>query len=68
MASQTSRPPVSTWNPSTFDRRSATRLVPPPCPQCAGSVRVVSRTDYVLYLRCQCAYLWSTPKPGGYRL
>jgi hypothetical protein len=38
----------------------------PPCPDCGCAlVRVLTRTDYVLYVRCPaCLTLWSVPKPG----
>ena len=30
-----------------------------------GKTAVVTRTDYVLYLRCPtCSQVWSVPKPG----
>ena len=46
--------------------RRIQRFAPPPCPECKGrGVRVMSRTPYVLYVRCeQCLHLWSVPKPG----
>ena len=45
--------------------RRAQRYVPPPCEQCGRPhVKVVSRTPYVLYLRCfACAHVWSVTKP-----
>lgn len=45
--------------------RRARRYVPPPCEHCAkAQVKVVSRTPYVLYLRCfACAHVWSVTKP-----
>jgi flavoprotein len=49
-----------------FDRRKE-RLRLPPCQTCrtAVPVAVVSRTDYVLYLRCSgCGGVRSVPKPG----
>jgi hypothetical protein len=42
------------------------RLAVPPCTSC-GSDRtaVVSRTPYVVYLRCSyCGDVWSLPMPG----
>ena len=46
------------------ERRQA-RFSPPPCPKCAAKTAVVTRTDYVLYVRCTaCAYVWSVPKPA----
>jgi hypothetical protein len=50
--------------PIAVERRTR-RLSIPPCPNCAAPPRVVSRTDYVLYVRCaQCAYVWCIEKPG----
>jgi formate dehydrogenase maturation protein FdhE len=49
-----------------LDRRSAVRLIPPPCPECGSEapVAVFSRTDYVLYLRCAaCGHVWNMLKP-----
>jgi predicted nucleic-acid-binding Zn-ribbon protein len=48
-----------------FDRRLQ-RLTVPPCKRCgSASTGVATRTDYVLYVRCQtCGYVWSLPKPG----
>jgi uncharacterized Zn finger protein len=45
--------------------RRARRYVPPPCEKCSkAQVKVVSRTPYVLYLRCfACAHVWSVTKP-----
>jgi len=48
------------------ERRSATaRLLIPPCGQCQRpTVRVVVRTEYVLYLRCSsCGHVWNVPNP-----
>jgi hypothetical protein len=63
--------------PHVLDRRSGARLIPPPCPECGNQdrygqyghgpqpVMVVSRTDYIVYLRCAaCGHVWSTPKPN----
>jgi hypothetical protein len=50
--------------PIAVERRTR-RLSIPPCSQCAAPPRVVSRTDYVIYVRCgQCAHVWSIEKPG----
>jgi uncharacterized Zn finger protein len=49
------------------DRRNK-RLTLPPCSQCetAEKIKVVVRTDYVLYLRCHgCGNFWSVRKPAG---
>jgi hypothetical protein len=56
--------------PPRPERRVA-RFTVPDCPHCVeqereGHVDVVSRTPYVLYLRCRtCAAVWSVPKPGA---
>jgi uncharacterized Zn finger protein len=45
--------------------RRTRRLAIPPCPYCAVPPRVVSRTDYVIYVRCErCAHVWSIDKPA----
>ena len=38
----------------------------PRCPRCESQdARVMSRTDYVVYVQCDgCHLLWSVPKPG----
>jgi hypothetical protein len=51
-----------------FERRHA-RMTLPTCPTCSGPSRVVSRTDYVLYVRCDpCLQVWSVPKAGREQL
>jgi hypothetical protein len=47
------------------DRRSQ-RISVTACETCGATrVAIVSRTDYVLYLRCpDCCQVWSLPKPG----
>lgn len=52
-------------NRQLHDRRYE-RLDLPPCPECqATEARVMSRTNYVVYVQCaQCHLLWSVPKPG----
>jgi len=42
------------------------RLVPAPCSACGrNELRVMLRTDYVVYFRCEhCMKMWSVPKPG----
>ena len=42
------------------------RLVPAPCAACGrDKLRVMLRTDYVVYFRCEhCAQVWSVAKPG----
>lgn len=56
--------PLSPPDPLADRRRQ--RLELPPCPECSSDdVRVMTRTDYVVYIRCeQCLHLWSVPKPG----
>ena len=46
--------------------RRGNRLVPAPCSACGGDeLRVMLRTDYVVYFRCDhCAKVWSVAKPG----
>jgi len=49
-----------------LDRRNPRgRFVVPPCQHCQQATgAVVSRTPYVLYLRCHsCGHVWSVPKP-----
>ena len=46
--------------------RRGNRLVPAPCSACGrDELRVMLRTDYVVYFRCDhCANVWSIAKPG----
>ena len=46
--------------------RRGNRLVPTPCTACGrDELRVMLRTDYVVYFRCEhCAQVWSVAKPG----
>ena len=46
--------------------RRGNRLVPAPCAACGrDDLRVMLRTDYVVYFRCDsCAQVWSVAKPG----
>ena len=48
-----------------FERRG-NRLVPAPCSACGREeLRVMLRTDYVVYFRCEhCSQVWSVAKPG----
>lgn len=49
------------------ERRNRPRALPS-CEQCGKSdkVRVATRVDYFLYLRCEeCRCVWSVPKPGA---
>ena len=47
------------------DRR-LNRLAPGPCSRCGrDDLRVMLRTDYVVYFRCEhCLQMWSVAKPG----
>ena len=47
------------------DRR-VNRLAPAPCSRCGrDDLRVMLRTDYVVYFRCEhCLQMWSVAKPG----
>jgi hypothetical protein len=49
-----------------FHQRRAERVALAPCRCCGGpDTAVVSRTDYVLYIRCaNCWEVWSVSKPG----
>ena len=51
--------------PVPYERRRYV-FKPPPCESCRSSTtEVASRTDWVLYIRCDaCAHVWSVPKPG----
>ena len=46
--------------------RRGDRLVPAPCAACGhDDLRVMLRTDYVVYFRCEhCAQVWSVAKSG----
>jgi|SoiMethySBSTD1v2_1073268.scaffolds.fasta_scaffold1345815_1 hypothetical protein len=46
--------------------RRENRLVPAPCVACGrNDLRVMLRTDYVVYFRCEhCKQVWSVAKPG----
>jgi hypothetical protein len=50
--------------PATDPRQN--RVAPAPCSACGhDEVRVMLRTAYVLYLRCEhCLSMWTVPKPG----
>ena len=51
--------------PAKPERRRA-RLLISACRKCGSAgAAVVSRTDYVVYVRCSpCGSVWSLPKPG----
>jgi hypothetical protein len=61
--------PVTNHPKPPPDRRRD-RLAVPPCDECGSTATaVVSRTDYVLYVRCPaCGLVWSVPKPNGVKL
>ena len=46
--------------------RRGDRLVPAPCAACGrDDLRVMLRTDYVVYFRCEhCAEVWSVANPS----
>ena len=48
------------------DDRRRNRLSPGPCSRCGrDDLRVMLRTDYVVYFRCEhCLQMWSVAKPG----
>jgi hypothetical protein len=53
--------------PIAVERRTH-RLSIPHCPNCDAPPRIVTRTGYVVYVRCeQCAHVWSIEKPGWTR-
>ena len=59
------RKPIHATLSRSVERRG-NRLVPAPCGACGrGDLRVLLRTDYVVYFRCEhCAEVWSVAKPG----
>ena len=58
-------PRQSPSKPVAKDRRLQA-FSPPFCESCGSSkTEVITRTDYVLYIRCwACSNVWSVPKPG----
>jgi hypothetical protein len=60
------RPLDATLSNTPADRRR-NRLAPAPCSACGrDELRVMLRTDYVVYFRCEgCMKLWSVAKPGS---
>jgi hypothetical protein len=64
-----SKPLRATLSDTSSERRR-NRLKSPPCTACGhDETRVASRTDYVVYFRCEhCAAVWSAPKPGSEKL
>jgi ribosomal protein S27E len=52
-------------NPTRFAEKRIRRAVIHPCQHCGHDPKVVSRTAFVLYVRCaNCAETWTVPKPG----
>jgi hypothetical protein len=60
------RKPLSATLRDTATERRHNRFIPDPCAVCrSDALRVLLRTDYVLYLRCeQCLSMWTVPKRG----
>jgi len=58
--------PVAEPDERASQERRRERMQLPPCPDCGCPlVRVLARTEYVLYVRCPaCLTMWSVPKPG----
>ena len=56
--------PCVSDNPKPLPERRRDRFLVPPCSECGSTATaVVSRTDYVLYLRCAaCGLVWAVPK------
>jgi hypothetical protein len=65
MSSETTRKPLPATLRNAAEERRHTRLTPDPCAACGHEVRVMLRTPYVLYMRCdRCLAMWTAPKPG----
>ncbi len=66
MSSPESDPESDPPPPARAERRS-NRLEILPCAQCArGPAKVMLRTEYVLYLRCEhCGNIWTIRKPDA---
>jgi hypothetical protein len=60
------RRPLHATLTSTTGERRQNRWEPDPCPACGhDQIRVMLRTAYVLYLRCErCLAMQTVPKPG----
>jgi hypothetical protein len=60
------RKPLPATIRDTVVERRHHRFTPDPCAACRrDAVRVMLRTDYVLYLRCEhCLTMCTVPKPG----
>ena len=59
------RHPIQATLPATSYERRHTRLTLAPCSACGHASRVMLRTPYVLYVRCdQCLRMRTVAKPG----
>ena len=63
------RKPLQAGLTDTPVERRRNRLAPAACSTCGrDELRVLLRTDYVVYFRCEhCLKMWSVPKPGEER-
>ena len=59
-------PSTGNEGPRRRDQRRRDRLAVPTCQSCGSpATTVVSRTDYVVYVRgTDCSWVWGLPKPG----
>jgi hypothetical protein len=67
MLSQGQREPLYATLPSGPTERRQERLRLAPCAACGqeNHLRVMLRTPYFLYVRCErCVIMWTVPKPG----
>ena len=65
MLPDTRRKPLPATLRDPTEERRQNRLAPDPCAFCGHAVRVMLRTPYVLYMRCdRCLSMWTIPKPG----
>ena len=66
MSSDPSRKPHKATLRGRPDDRRLNRLAPDPCSRCGcDDLRVMLRTDYVVYYRCEHSLqMWSGAKPG----
>ena len=56
-------------SPAHVPERRICRLAIEPCQHCGHDPQVVSRTSFVVYVRCaDCGEAWSVPKPGAPKL
>jgi hypothetical protein len=64
------RKPLKSTLADTVIERRHDRIALAPCATCGHDkdLRVMLRTPYVLYVRCEhCVVLWTVPKPGHER-